>query len=68
MILIGLTKTVLKKSLAIIDSNKFGYRNKIGEFKYIDIKDVVNNIKNNTISEISANEGLNSLNEIKKQK
>ena len=66
MILIGLTKIVLKKSLAIIDSNKFGYRNKISEFKYIDIKDVVNNIKNNTISEISANEGLNSLNEIKK--
>ena len=30
------------------------------------MKDVVNNIKNNTISEISANEGLNSLNEIKK--
>ena len=61
-------KNSFKKTLAIIDSSKFGYRNKIGEFKYIDIKDVVNNIKNNTISEISANEGLNALNEIKKQK
>ena len=51
--------------LAIIDSNKFNYKNKIGEFKYIDIKDLVNNIRNNTISEISAKKGLNTLNEIK---
>ena len=51
--------------LAIIDSNKFNYKNKIGEFKYIDIKDLVNNIKNNTISEISAKKSLNTLNEIK---
>ena len=50
---------------AIIDSNKFNFRNKIGEFKYIDIKDLVNNIRNNTISEISAKEGLNTLNQIK---
>ena len=54
-----------EKILAIIDSNKFNYKNKIGEFKYIDIKDLVNNIKNNTISEISAKKGLNTLNEIK---
>ena len=51
--------------LAIIDSNKFNYKNKIGEFKYIGIKDLVNNIRNNTISEISAKKGLNKLNEIK---
>ena len=51
--------------LAIIDSNKFNYKNKIGEFKYIDIKDLVNNIKNNTISEIDAKKDLNKLNEIK---
>ena len=43
-----------EKILAIIDSNKFNYKNKIGEFKYIDIKDLVNNIRDNTISEISA--------------
>ena len=47
-------KNKLKKLLAIIDSNKFNYKNKISEFKYIDIKDLVNNIKNNTITEISA--------------
>ena len=46
-------KNKFKNILAIIDSNKFGYKNKIGEFKYIDIKDFVKNIKNNTISEIS---------------
>ena len=43
-----------KEILAIIDSSKFNYKNKIGEFKYIDIKDLVNNIRNNTISEIDA--------------
>ena len=53
------------KILAIIDSNKFGYNNKIGEFKYIGIKDLVNNIRNNTISEIDAKKGLNTLNKIK---
>ena len=47
-------KNKFEKILAIIDSNKFNCKNKIGEFKYINIKDLVNNIKNNTISEISA--------------
>ena len=51
--------------LAIIDSKKFNYKNKIGVFKYIGIKDLVNNIRNNTISEISAKKDLNTLNEIK---
>ena len=47
-----LDRNKFKKMLAIINSNKFNNKNKIGEFKYIDIKDLVNNIKNNTISEI----------------
>ena len=50
----------LEKFLAIIDSNKFNYKNKIGDFKYIDIRDLVNNIRNNTISEISARKDLNT--------
>ena len=58
-------KNKFKKMLAIIDSNKFNYKNKIGEFKYIDIKDLVNNIRNNTISEIDAKKSLNALNKIK---
>ena len=37
----------------------------MGEFKYIDIRDLVNNIRSNRISEISAKKGLNTLNEIK---
>ena len=37
-------KSKFKNILAIIDSNKFNYRHKIGEFKYISIKDLVNNI------------------------
>ena len=47
-------KNKFKKMLAIIDSNKFNYNNKIGEFKYIDIKDLVDNIRNTTISQIHA--------------
>ena len=46
-------KNKFKNILAIIDSNKFNYRHKIGEFNHIDIKDLINNVKNNTISKIS---------------
>ena len=63
-----LDKNKFKKMLAIIDSWKFNYKNKIGKLKYIDIKDLVNNVKNNTVSEIPAKKGLNILNEIKTQK
>ena len=58
-------KNKFKEILTIIDSNKFGHKNKIGDFKYIDIKDLVNNIKDNTISEIHDKKDLNTLNEIK---
>ena len=40
IILIGLTKI-----LAIIDINKFNHKNKIGKFKYIDIKDLIQLVK-----------------------
>ena len=59
-----LDKNKFKKIVTIIGSNKFGHKNKIGEFKYIDIKDLVNNNKNNAISEIDAIECLNALNKI----
>ena len=58
-------KNKFKNILAITDSNKFNYRQKIGEFRYTEIKDLVNNIRNNTISEIFAKKDLNTLNEIK---
>ena len=54
-----------EKILAIIDSSKFNYKNKIGEFKYIGIKELAHNIRNNAISEVSAKKDLNTLNKIK---
>ena len=60
-----LDKNKFKEILTIIYSNKFGHKNKIGDFKCIDIKDLVNNIKDNTISEIDAKKRLNTLNKIK---
>ena len=58
-------KNKFKNILAITDSNKFNYRHKTSEFKYIDIKNLVNNIRNNTINEICAKKSLNTLNEMK---
>ena len=45
-------KNKFKRVPVIIDSNKFNYKNKMGKFKYNDIKDLVNNMRNDTISEI----------------
>ena len=59
-------KNKFKKILAIVNSNKFNHKNKIGNLKYNDIIKLINNINNNTISETLAKENLNALNEIKK--
>ena len=59
-----LDKNYFKEILTIIDSNKFGHKNQIDDFKYIDIKDLVNNIKDNTISEIDTKKRLNTLSKI----
>ena len=61
-------KNKFKNILAIIDSKKFGFNNKIGEFKYIDIKDLVNNVRDNTISEISAKKSFKCIKRIKKRR
>ena len=50
----GFDRNNFKKGLVIVDSNKFNHKNKMGKFKYNDIKDLVYNFKNNTISEIQA--------------
>ena len=63
-----LDENKFKEILTIIDINKFGHKNKIGEFKYINIKDLLSNIRNNTIIEIDAEKRLNTLNIIKIQK
>ena len=39
---------------------------KIGKLKFNDINNLINDIKNNTISEALAKQKLNALNEIKK--
>ena len=59
-------KNKFKNILAIIDSNTFNYRHKIGEFNYIDIKNLVNKIRNITISEMFAKKDSNTLNELNK--
>ena len=59
-------KNKFKKILAIIKSNKFNHKYKIGKFRYNDIEDLVDNINKNTVSEILARKNLNALNEIKK--
>ena len=58
-------KNKFEKILAIINSNKFNHKNKIGKFKYNDIKNLVDNINENTISETLTRENLNILNELK---
>ena len=58
-------KNKFKNILTIIESKNFNYRHIIGELGYIEIRDLVNNIKNNTISEIPAKKGLNTLIELK---
>ena len=52
--------------LTTIDSNNFNHKNKIGKLKFNDINNLINNIKNNTISEADAKKKINALNEIKK--
>ena len=59
-------KNKFKKILTTIDSNKFNHKNKIGKLKFNDINSLINNIKDNTISEADAKKKLNALNEIKK--
>ena len=52
-------KNKFQKMLAIVNSNKFDHKNKVGKFKYDDIIKLINNIDNNTISETLAKENLN---------
>ena len=59
-------KNKFKKILTTIDNNKFNHKNKIGKLKFNDINNLINDIKNNTISEALAKQKLNPLNEIKK--
>ena len=59
-------KNKFQKILTAIDRNGFNHKNKIGKLRFDDINNLVNDIKNNTISEALAKQKLNALNEIKK--
>ena len=59
-------KNKFNEILTTIDSNNFNHKNKIGKLKFNDINDLINNIKNNTISEADTKKKINELNEIKK--
>ena len=58
-------KNKFNKILTTIDSNNFNHKNKIGKFKFNDINNLINNIKNNTISEADTKKKINKLNKIK---
>ena len=59
-------KNKFKKILTTIDSNKFNHKNKVDKLKLNDINNLINNIKNNTISKALAKQKLDALNEIRK--
>ena len=63
---IAIIKTNLKKILTTIDSNNFNHKNKKGKLKFNDINNLINDIKNNTISEALAKQKVNALNKTKK--
>ena len=58
-------KNKFNEILTTIDSNNFNHKNKIGKFKFNDINNLINNIKNNAISETSTKKKINKLNEKK---
>ena len=58
-------KNKFNKILTTIDSNNFNHKIKIGKFRFNDINNLINNIKNNPISEADTKKKINELNEIK---
>ena len=58
-------KNKFKRILTTIVNNKFNHKNKIGKLKFNDINNLINNIKNNIISETDAKQKLNELDKIK---
>ena len=44
-------KNKFNEILTTIESNKFNHKSKVSKFKFNDINDLMNNIKNNAISE-----------------
>ena len=61
-------KNKFNEILTTIDSNYFNHKNKIDKFKFNEINDLINDIKNNTISEANAKKKINELDKIKKSR
>ena len=61
-------KNKFNEILRTIDSNYFNHKNKIDKFKFNEINDLINDIKNNTISEANAKKKINELDKIKKSR
>ena len=59
-------KNNFNEILTTIDSNNFNHKNKKGKFRFHDINNLINDIKNNTITEANAKKKINELNEPKK--
>ena len=59
-------KNKFNEILTTIHCNNFSHKNKVGKFKFDDINDLINNIKNNTISEADIKKKIIKLNKIKK--
>ena len=57
-----------KKIFTAIDSNGFNHKSKIDKLRFNDINNLINDIKDNTISEALAKQKQNALNEIKKSR
>ena len=55
-------KNKFKKILGAIDRNGFNHKNKIGKLRFNDNINLINDIKNSTISEALAKQKLNALN------
>ena len=55
-------KNKFKKILTAIDSNGFNHKNKIGKLRFNNINNLINDIKNNTISEALAKQNKKSRN------
>ena len=58
-------KNKFNKMQTTIGNNNFNHKNKIGNFKFNDVNNLINNIKKNTISEADAKKKINKLNKIK---
>ena len=58
-------KNKFNEILTTIDSNNFNHKSKIGKFKFDDINNLINNIKNYAISETATKKKIKKPNEIK---